>query len=1223
MPRNPTADDDEKPAAERRPVHHHHDARVTHSSPPPPREVIDLTVAAAAEDDDPPPHGDSPSVPEPFRGDVALLDAWRRDHVSLFVDRTTGPVGRRVSVPDALTAAALERLVAPSERWSQFLVADHADRERFAFLAHLDLLGRFERVGDDSVDRLVTYVDPDRARPARRPFAASELPDGVTYLDRVAGLSCPDPLVRVYLETRVGVEDVLCVRHPLDADGLETLLDRLFSDEHDDDDDATTTLRFLLFLRVVAVYEGTKTLIEVRLSDGRRRGEVRITPLSEPEFIRVKSGPVEDQDPIEIDDHDDVEQEEEEEEEDVPMTNAQEEEDSKMPVVAPSPATGTTTRPSVGSPSSTGVTEDVATTQGVYKMDTTTTATEDNTEEDVNMSGVGNVARTRPPRAPTPTEGAGTNARDSTATDAHEDVKMIADGDDDDDDDHAKTSSVEEPRAVTPPAAKKPRIEDGVSPVAVSCRYNPPKHSMRFYTSFPHLKQIDNWIVGSSHAVLGPLGTCIYPKTAREAAVLEGLVPSGIWQSYIVQNPADQVVVDDYCSKISPEPRTVLLGDDDDKPVQRPFSNAQMQVLRKNYDITGYLDEFLYIPVPAARRALLQAHPGIARVLVSASNTAVSADEDLWDFVKGTQVTPCIIVSDRGVYKIECDGTRVKNVSQVHLGDAKFLWPAAVGTQPRLKDPPSSAAAAAAAAITPLPAKSPAEKPTVQSVGNETHLVPTVAGLFRGLGTLGSRLFRSDSPRASRDGSDDDEEPVDDEDVNPAKRTADQDGNQESKTKRPRSSPDYVSALDESEDSVEMTGQVERNDQHVATTTTTPRAAHATTSPPVVSPQAIAQIPPTNMAHISELELGHTPVAPNARTGGGDSDDDVDEEQVERVAHHNAEGGDAPGNESDAHVADDTLVVDDESALDIGDTVSMPEGQDVAEGEDIIDGQVESEAEEGEVESALEDDDSQGGRSDSESVDSGEESSKGDRSDDDDDNGSAAGDWSQYGGGDDYADEYSVADEDEPEAPRNASRCCFGFLFVLVALATIAVLSWYAKSFVLDYVESFKLGIQLETRERDFDFMTVESHSVKHAVDSMQDIVEEARRVADRLTSLHRDIDYTMQNVAGVKEPLESLKGSVAECEYNMMDFGQAVSFHVGTLYMERLTLLSEKGQASLQKDPFGFPILGNASSVIAELKRQGQMIAEQAYELEIIHRQLAKEAAAMQKERSSYFLWG
>jgi len=803
-----------------------------------------------------------------------------------------------------------------------------------------------------------------------------------------------------------------------------------------------------------------------------------------------------------------------------------------------------------------------------------------------------------------------------------------------------KLRAIEQAAKMTPPVTKKPRHARGrpqrrgrvydkmdrskidewmakrrqKTPAVAALR--PPKHQARFYDKFHYLSKIDEWIaeqrLESVHD--GVLGTLVYPKSEWEATALEHYVPPTVWQTYIVEHVGIRVLLDDQCAKIAPGPQA--WQDNDKKTLERPFSNAQMQVLHRNYRIHGYWDEFLDIATPAARRALLQLCPIVGKILVrEVWAKSISEDGDLLHFLRSTQVTRCIILSG-SVHEIRFDQTGKAQVERLSLGKPKFMWPHSVVEHSSLKDPPPASTTS----------------PPKASLDSDVETATTKAAVGQEFCGLRTSLFGSNSPPGSPPGSNTDKEPSDKK-LTTSKRTkeqADGEENVDSRSKRPRTSATDDSVSNDSDgNDFDTTFEDTVNEPNITVgvqaAAVSPMTPAGTTVPLAFSAVPHHEPPSTPFFEGVTNEPNNAQRAQAAAVSPMDSPGTTVPVAFSAAPHHEppsnplAHHPESGGEDDDEEVDDDDEVEDKPNGFDQLDrqlaTLSK-EGETTGE-------EVEDEPEDIEDESARDEESSHRSHSADDSHKEG--SSLGHHSDDDYEN-EEEHSHGEHSDEDSYTDEYNHDGADDLDGRRHAPRRFYGcrlMLCVFFSLAAIAGLSLYAHETMLASWEKFKLDAEKKATERILDFITDESQSVKQIVDSQRDVLEVSDKLVRRLASIRHDVESTMQSVAEVKGPFQSLQASITEWEENLKDFRQAVSGHVAILYLERFTLLTEKGQPSLPKDPLGLPIMSSVSKVIAEWKRQEEMIVEQVEELEMIYRHLSKESASIQKERSSYYLWG
>jgi hypothetical protein len=223
-------------------------------------------------------------------------------------------------------------------------------------------------------------------------------------------------------------------------------------------------------------------------------------------------------------------------------------------------------------------------------------------------------------------------------------------------------------------AAKKLRTSAVLAPENPSPSRSKLSVVPKSYKHFPELEKIDLFIAKNPSLFENPqIFSVIFlvkPPNFFLASVLENIVPRSMWKTYIVASERDLALLN------SRFPGAAFLDSGDSSTPL--FSTAQMQVLKRNYGILGYLYEEASL-CSSVKRYFLKKIPEMGKILIGAAPTSDNLDA-LVDFLSREGIASVYIASyDDGVmkfWKINVDYYVQHNrlLASWKISKTTFLW---------------------------------------------------------------------------------------------------------------------------------------------------------------------------------------------------------------------------------------------------------------------------------------------------------------------------------------------------------------------------------------------------------------------------------------------------------------------------------------------------------------------------------------------------------------------
>jgi chromosome segregation ATPase len=187
--------------------------------------------------------------------------------------------------------------------------------------------------------------------------------------------------------------------------------------------------------------------------------------------------------------------------------------------------------------------------------------------------------------------------------------------------------------------------------------------------------------------IFGPVAVEVTVKRSQNAAAyLEYHVPARIWKAFVVETKEDSDRLYQEIRKELGIPINILCVEGKQLDRSRIYSDAKMNVLKKEHGIIGFLDESFTAPDPVM--VALQIHAGVHKVLVGNEKTQVSVNQKN---LRGFLSEPDSALNQNGLqgsYVFACEGpksyryvqsisrfSRKMNSTEDEVGPARMLAP--------------------------------------------------------------------------------------------------------------------------------------------------------------------------------------------------------------------------------------------------------------------------------------------------------------------------------------------------------------------------------------------------------------------------------------------------------------------------------------------------------------------------------------------------------------------
>ena len=161
------------------------------------------------------------------------------------------------------------------------------------------------------------------------------------------------------------------------------------------------------------------------------------------------------------------------------------------------------------------------------------------------------------------------------------------------------------------------------------------QRSDRFFRQQPKMREVYNWIQNNRQLfrkeVIGPIACEITSKSKNAAAYLEMHVSNATLKSFVVQSKEDyDLLYQNIRVRMKLPVNIINISSLSQKP--RMYSNAKMEILKREHGVTGYMDECFSAPDLVVEA--LKKSANIEKVLIGTDKTQESInDKKLLDFL--------------------------------------------------------------------------------------------------------------------------------------------------------------------------------------------------------------------------------------------------------------------------------------------------------------------------------------------------------------------------------------------------------------------------------------------------------------------------------------------------------------------------------------------------------------------------------------------------------------